>query len=783
MVLESHVRYVDAIVDGLRCSPTARFGVDTLMRCLLLSRRLRDGSKLAETVEKACELLPSLVRDLALRTIHDGFLQVPSRASLQRFQLAFDVGVMLWRRKLATAADGPACRYGFADSSPQGGRDWLIVKTCIIQSSKIVEVMEVVFELANDAAVEAWRLQSDEPVLPDSELRRSDLFETIRDNMLTHTSPPVALGQGKSTVQDKAAALLYTLFLELGWSGLSAQMATFSSFTTDMGTELAIGNLATSNLCTLLPRYVRANRMSIGDGGADDADCVPTLPWFFQTAIPVAGVLHVVSNATKDLNKALLSWTKFYNDLKAVEKLICSPMRTRRLIATCIRKTDFENMVPLFECRCNGLYEKRWGEVLQFCVRLDERLPTLVATWNEDMFAAGRDEDEEQEPADEEDGDNEGEGHAAAAAFQPKEISRVLRSATFRAYLKMVMLLDYAVAELSAYAERCPCHEHVQSNFKWDYIPVHIRRAEFGTSDGPQSSHMCCPMRGRRAAEFASGAVFDFLNRAWADALGELAASCRAFLSNAEWSDLVIEFSRGKAHCTYVLQLKLQCWGQLPWKLCGLSHCDEFIARTIATEVISQYEQAPPNPALHHRVTSRCLSPGCLREELDSFSNGASRADLPLLYHEIAKLRFVPITERSIEEPHSRVKRSIAFRNHGPLSVSMTARCREVEPIISGSLEQFEMLAQCIGEVTSIRPIPFKLDLGLHPWLRSLPRTAQTTKWVSLLSCIIYRCDDLSQFENFQDARPSKLSQLFAGLVGWGEPGQLRILNLEFFES
>ena len=84
MALESHVRYVDAIVDGLRRPPVvAKFGVDSLMRCLLLSRRLRDRSKLAETVEKACQLLPALVRDLALRTLRDGFLQVPSPAHLQ----------------------------------------------------------------------------------------------------------------------------------------------------------------------------------------------------------------------------------------------------------------------------------------------------------------------------------------------------------------------------------------------------------------------------------------------------------------------------------------------------------------------------------------------------------------------------------------------------------------------------------------------------------------------------------------------------------------------------
>ena len=132
---------------------------------------------------------------------------------------------------------------------------------------------------------------------------------------------------------------------------------------------------------------------------------------------------------------------------------------------------------------------------------------------------------------------------------------------------------------------------------------------------------------------------------------------------------------------------------------------------------------------------------------------------MPELYHEIAKMRFIPVTERVIEEPHSRIKRSISYRNHGPLTVSMTARGREVEHAISDAgndptcAQHFSALASHIASAASVRRIPHLLEVGLHPWLRKYSEQDrdQTSKWVTLLSCTLYRCDDLSQFDNFQE--------------------------------
>ena len=244
MILEAHVHFLEGVADGIiqntrepRRSKTGaaqQYGAAFLMRSLLLSRRLRDQSTLAGTVLLAINLLPPGLRDLAKSLVDAGAICIPSQSTLQRFQLVYDVGIMMWRRSLCGGE--AVCRYGFADSSPQGGRDWFLVKTACIKSSQIVTVMEAVHELAVDGAMQATQMEGDEPELPESTTRRTELFHLIESSMYTLTSPPVAFGQAKTCLQDKAAAFLFTHFLESGWEHIKPLLASFTSFTSDMGT-------------------------------------------------------------------------------------------------------------------------------------------------------------------------------------------------------------------------------------------------------------------------------------------------------------------------------------------------------------------------------------------------------------------------------------------------------------------------------------------------------------------------------------------------------------------
>ena len=113
--------------------------------------------------------------------------------------------------------------------------------------------------------------------------------------------------------------------------------------------------------------------------------------------------------------------------------------------------------------------------------------------------------------------------------------------------------------------------------------------------------------------------------------------------------------------------MKLHNWTVLPWLLCGLACSDEDLARDMGRKSLAQFDNAPESEAVHHRVTMTfCSHIGhSVRNQLEQFVNGTPREALPELHLAIAALFFIPITERCIEEPHSRVKRVISYRNHG----------------------------------------------------------------------------------------------------------------------
>ena len=78
------------------------------------------------------------------------------------------------------------------------------------------------------------------------------------------------------------------------------------------------------------------------------------------------------------------------------------------------------------------------------------------------------------------------------------------------AYIKMVMTLNGFLDELVGWAERCPCHNHVQSRHHSKHVPVSVVREEFGSESSATRQLACC-MRGRRAPELAAGALLFFV--------------------------------------------------------------------------------------------------------------------------------------------------------------------------------------------------------------------------------------------------------------------------------
>ena len=157
----------------------------------------------------------------------------------------------------------------------------------------------------------------DKPILPStSASSRSLLFEELVTLIHTHTCVPTALGLGQSAMQDKAAALGFSLWLESGWEAFKTFLGSFAAFTTDMGPEKAIPTFVFSSETDMLPRWLRDSQMQSDVDEGDGTQMVNT-SMLFPHAMPVLGLLHICSNAGRDIHRALPWWEVFHGHLKA----------------------------------------------------------------------------------------------------------------------------------------------------------------------------------------------------------------------------------------------------------------------------------------------------------------------------------------------------------------------------------------------------------------------------------------------------------------------------------
>ena len=478
---------------------------------------------------------------------------------------------------------------------------------------------------------------------------------------------------------------------------------------------------------------------------AQSTQGISTTAGLFKNAIPICGMLHIFANALKDIDGVLSSWKCYHGMLKKVERLVSHPERMDRFVARCVRGSACEKFIPVCQRKVGVMYDKRWGEVHQYCRKLVDVWPVFVACWCPRKYI-GEDCGKQERPDD------------SGQVFDPGAITEVVGSKWFRAYTSMLLMLGELVESLVAWAERCPCHQHVQSAHGHHPIPMDVLRSECGPERAAQMRTLSCPFRGCRAPEMACGEVLSVLESAWKDSLAHLTLECKHLLAPSEWSSILQDFEAGKGYCAFVLTVKLQNWDELPWRLCGLAHFDEHQARQVAKDVLQKYDLLPVDK-VHHNLTVKILSPTSpLRAELELFAAGRSRESLPLLMDTVLPLRGIPITERVIEAPHGRVKREIIHKNHKALSVSMALRVPDVERDILNSEEAFCQMCVFAEEAVSVRRIPRSLGLHGHPWIRALRTTPgspspQTSTWVSVLSAVLYRCDDTTAFENHKQAK------------------------------
>ena len=124
----------DAEMQALCLQSSARaYNIGKLIKTMLLARHLKAGGSLLSVIRLAAETaLPTAIAAQLLEHWEQDS-QVPSPATLSRAQLTLHAGWLLYEAAKRNPPHADDLLWMSVDSSPQGGRDWLMVSVELIQ--------------------------------------------------------------------------------------------------------------------------------------------------------------------------------------------------------------------------------------------------------------------------------------------------------------------------------------------------------------------------------------------------------------------------------------------------------------------------------------------------------------------------------------------------------------------------------------------------------------------------------------------------------------------------
>lgn len=232
-------------------------------------------------------------------------------------------------------------------------------------------------------------------------------------------------------------------------------------------------------------------------------------------------------------------------------------------------------------------------------------------------------------------------------------------------------------------------------------------------------------------------------------------------IDSYEYLPLIVgEFELGKQQIYGSIDMKLQCFTVLPWLLAGVGHHDKATAKRVAQEVIRALQAlealGDSFVDMQPQVTKDFMMPSVLRNQLELFASGDTDLQaLAELSTAVARLKFVPIVERSLEAKHGLAHVKGVYRKVTPAYVSLHLRMPELE---RGIKRQPDILAETLADLESVRRVKClapHVGLNLHPDVRALStnKEVQTSRLWRMTAKVIYSEDHQSQFASFGQAK------------------------------
>lgn len=520
-----------------------------------------------------------------------------------------------------------------------------------------------------------------------------------------------------------------------------AFLSSIAGITTDFGVEAGLADIVMdeSAWAELMTNFVGGDYLDESSLCRDIVSLEsPTLALkhFLPNALAIPGILHQLHNSARDLFQSLPNWEWFSVDLRALTLWLDYRGNRESFQATCLREPPGFHLRPLLDEFSSNLVEWRWGFVIQTLRDLADLEGLLVTYWDSDKLSSGQDAQHQKGIAGEQSGFGVRAVHAAAV---------FVRSRAHWAYLRMLLDVADILTRAQHWAEGCPCHRPA------DDTSISVRKRAFAKELHLEASP-ACPMKGRRAPEFAAGDFERLLEEAWAQQHVRMATDISG-LTRSDRCKVIGDAERARHSIMFSFASKFSYMRTIPFLLAGIAHPLAEVGRQCATLSLAQFEAPPASTsrsfvACHHRLSEHILGEGSeSRKELLDFVRGRCMEDCPALQAAVLSLKFLVMPERSVERLHAMGKRGTAAApRHSEEYYSLSVRKLELQRRLDDDPRILEQMSRTQDKLRTPVAMAGALDLLGHPIIKQALLDDMLT--MQLLRKVVYHCDVHTMYDD-----------------------------------